>query len=229
MTGPALALRDVTVRWEPHAPPVLTRVSLAVAAGERVALLGLNGSGKTSLLLAAVGLVPHEGELEVAGLRLSAKTAPAVRERVGLLFNVPEDQLLFARPVEDVAFGLLRRGTPPADARARALLALEALDAGGVAEAPLHHLSHGQQQRVALAGALAPEPSLLLLDEPSAGLDPPGRRRLVGRLASLPAAQLVATHDLELAQRLCPRCVLLEGGRVVYDGPSLDEVRRRWV
>jgi len=152
----------------------------------------------------------------------------AVRDRVGFLFNVPEDQLLFPKVIDDAAFALVRHGTSAPEATAKARLALASLGVGHLAEAPLHHLSHGQKQRVALAGAIAPDPPLLLLDEPSAGLDPPGKRTLARHLQGLAAAMLVATHDLDFAQRLCTRFLVLESGRIAFDGASVDEALRRW-
>jgi cobalt/nickel transport system ATP-binding protein len=228
MTVPALLFRDVTVRYEPGGEATVRDVSFSIAAGERVALTGLNGSGKTTVLMTAVGLVPHDGEVQVGGVTLTRRTLPAIRDRVGFLFNVPEDQLLFPNVAEDAAFSLLRQGLPPSEAMARARQALGSLGVAHLADAPLHHLSHGQKQRVALAGALAADPPLLLLDEPSAGLDPPGKRILAQLLGGLGAAMLVATHDLDFASRLCTRFLMLEGGRLVLDAASGDEVLRRW-
>ena len=225
---PTLALSDVTVRYPGDAGDTLAGVSLELAPGEQVALVGLNGSGKTTLLLATAGLVPHSGEIRVCGVTLSPRNLSAVRERIGFLFNVPEDQLLFPRVVDDVAFGPLRRGVAPAEALGRAGAALAALGVADLAELPLHHLSHGQKQRVALAGALVTDPPLLLLDEPSAGLDPPGRRELAAHLSGLGAAALVATHDLDFAGLFCSRYVLLERGRVVLDEQDPGAVARRW-
>jgi cobalt/nickel transport system ATP-binding protein len=228
MSHPTLLFHEVTVRYEPEDPPTLATVSFAMEPGERVALVGLNGSGKTTLLAAAVGLVPHEGEIQVAGERLTRQSLAGIRDRIGFLFNVPEDQLLFPRVSDDVAFGLLRRGVPAAEAAVRARRALGALGVEHLADSPVHHLSHGQKQRVALAGALAAEPSLLLLDEPSAGLDPPGKRALAAVLGGLEAAMVIATHDLDFAARLCTRFLMLDQGRIVFDGRDTDEVKRRW-
>jgi cobalt/nickel transport system ATP-binding protein len=228
MTEPALELHQVSVHHEPGAPAAISGVSLELAAGERVALVGLNGSGKTSLLLATVGLAPHQGEIRVCGIPLSHGTLSRVREKVGFLFNVPEDQLLFPRVIDDTVFGLLRRGMAAAEARQKARQTLAALGMEPFAEAPLHHLSHGQKQRVALAGALVADPPLLLLDEPSAGLDPPGRRELAAYLSGLGSAMLVATHDLDFAERSCTRFVLLENGRVGGEGADVGLVRSRW-
>jgi cobalt/nickel transport system ATP-binding protein len=220
MSAPVLVLRDVTVRYELSGPSVIAGVSLSVAAGERVALVGLNGSGKTTLLLAVVGLVPHQGEISVCGVELSRPTLPLVRSRVGFVFNVPEDQLLFPKVLEDVELALLRQKMRAGEAHAKARAMLDSLGIGHLAEASLHHLSHGQKQRVALAGALVAEPPLLLLDEPSAGLDPPGKRSLARLLRGQSAAMVVATHDIDFAERFCARFILVESGRVVYDGPD---------
>lgn len=228
MSPPALLFRDVTVRYEAGLEAVLAGVSLSIGPGERTALLGLNGSGKTTLLKAAVGLVPHDGAIEVGGVPLDRQSLSSIRDQVGFLFNVPEDQLLFPRVIDDVAFGLLRRGAPAADASAKARRALDALGVGAIAESSVHDLSHGQKLRVALAGAVATDPPLLLLDEPSAGLDPPGRRALARLLEGVGAAMLIATHDLELAERVCSRCLLLEGGRIELDGAATADIVRRW-
>ncbi len=223
----ALELEAVSVRYEPQDPPVVEAVSLRLQAGEKAALLGLNGSGKTTLLMAAVGLVPFQGEIRLGGTALGPKTLGQIRDGVGFLFNVPEDQLLFPRVRDDVAFGLLRRGLPQAEAAERAQGAMASLGVAGLADAALHHLSHGQKQRVALAGALAPAPGLLLLDEPSTALDPPSRRALARTLAGLPSAMLVSTHDLDFARRVCSRFLVLERGRLGYDGADLEAARRR--
>jgi cobalt/nickel transport system ATP-binding protein len=211
---PVLSFQGVTVRYEPGSAAILRALDLDLAAGERVALLGLNGSGKTTLLKAAVGLLPHEGVIRVCGETLGHATLAGIRARVGFLFNQPEDQLLFPEVLDDVAFGLRRKGVPLAEARTRARAALAALGAEALANQDIHQLSHGQKQRVALAGALATEPELLLLDEPSAALDPPGRERLAALLRGLGTGMLMATHDLAFAQACCTRMLVLDGGRL---------------
>ena len=228
MSEPALAFRDVSVRYEPGAAAILSGVSFSIAVGERIALLGLNGSGKTTLLKSAVGLVPHEGEIRVGDTVLARQTLPKIRERIGFLFNVPEDQILFPRVIDDVAFALVRQGRSRDEVSARATEVLNSLGIGHLAESPVHHLSHGQKQRVALAGALVAAPGLLLLDEPSAGLDPPGKNVLAHLLAGLDAAMLIATHDIAFATRLCTRFIMLERGRVAFDGTDTAEVLRCW-
>ncbi|MBK8480036.1 MAG: ABC transporter ATP-binding protein [Proteobacteria bacterium] len=228
MSEPALSFRQVSVRYAPDQAPSVSEVSFSVASGERVALLGLNGSGKTTVLLAAVGLVPHAGEIVVGGLTLTRRTHGPIRERLGFVGNVPEDQLLWPTVLEDTAFALLRSGVEPRAARARALAVLGALGVADLADAGVHRLSHGQKQRVALAGALVGAPPLLLLDEPSAGLDPPSQRALIRVLAALEAAMLVATHDLPLADSLCTRFLVIDHGRIVFDGGDPTRALQRW-
>jgi len=228
VSAAALSYGDVAVRYDEAGPEVLRGVSFSLAPGERAALVGLNGSGKTTLLLATAGLVPHAGEINVDGVRLERRSLAEVRGRIGFLFNVPEDQLLFPRVLDDIAFGLVRRGLTAATAAARASRCLAALGVEQLAEAPLHRLSHGQKQRVALAGALIGEPPLLLFDEPTAGLDPPARRDLARLLCSLDAAMLIATHDLEFASTACSRYLLLEDGRIAADERDVATVARRW-
>ncbi|MBN2381267.1 ABC transporter ATP-binding protein [bacterium] len=223
-----LEFSNVTIRYESDMGPVITQMSFAITAGERVALIGLNGSGKTTLLLAVVGLVPHEGRILIEGTILERKTVTRVRDQIGFLFNVPEDQLLFPKVIEDVSFGLLRRGMTREEVSEKAGLILNRLGLGHLTETPLHHLSHGQKQRVALAGALITGPPLLLLDEPSAGLDPPGKRDLAAIMSDLPATMLVATHDLDFASTCCSRFIMLEHGRLVSDSHDTIEAVRRW-
>jgi cobalt/nickel transport system ATP-binding protein len=193
-----------------------------------VALLGLNGSGKTTLLRSVVGLLPHDGTIQVNGTEVTPRSLGTVREQVGFLFNVPEDQLLFPSVLDDVAFGMRRRGLDKSEADDQARDVLGQLGVADLAGRLVYDLSHGQKLRVALAGVLAVRPAVLLLDEPTAGLDPPGRRQLVALLRRQGAAILVATHDLPFAEQLCDRYVVLERGRITYSGAEVDPVRRMW-
>lgn len=220
----ALEFQGTTVRYHDSAPPALDRCSFTIAPGERVGLLGANGSGKTTVLLAAVALLPHQGTIRVHGECLDPQRPERARHQTGLLFSNPEDQLLFPRVVDDVAFTLTSRGTPAAEAYERAHAALARLDADALAERSPYHLSRGQRLRAALAGTLVAEPPLLLLDEPSSGLDPAGSRLLITQLNSLRSALLIASHDLDFVRQCCERYLLLDKGRVMRSGTDFDEV-----
>jgi cobalt/nickel transport system ATP-binding protein len=210
--NPVLEFKSVTVRYPGNSDDSISNISFHVHRDERVALFGLNGSGKTTLMLAAAGLVPFSGSISIDGIHLEKGNIPKARERIGFLFNIPEDQILFPRVLDDVAYGLVRRGMPVKKAHEKAVSTLAALGVSDIAESSPFQLSHGQRQRIALAGALVTNPSVVLLDEPSSALDPPGKTSLAGVLRSITSSILIATHDVEFASRTCSRFLVLRGG-----------------
>ncbi|MFH1024747.1 MAG: ABC transporter ATP-binding protein [Planctomycetota bacterium] len=213
----AITFQNVSVCHEPGGPVVLDAISFVIPPGEHVALVGLNGAGKTTLLYAAVGLVPFEGAISILGTPLSSSTERTIRDRTGFLFSVPDDQILFPNVLDDVAYTLERKGIPRSEARRESIAVMESLGIAQLASRAPHRLSHGQRQRVALAGALVADPPLLLLDEPSAALDPAGKEDLAGLLIARNAAMLIATHDLAFARRVCTRFIVLANGVVAED------------
>ena len=200
----------------------LDGVDLHVGHGERVAVLGPNGAGKTTLMLHLNGLLTGQGSLEVAGLRVGEGDVRDLRAAVGLVFQDPDDQLFMPTVAEDVAFGPLNLGLGRDDVHARVADALAAVRMGHVLDRAPHQLSLGQRRRVAIATVLAMQPRLLVLDEPSANLDPRARRELLEVLDAIDRTMLVVTHDLPFAARLCERAVILSGGRIAADGPCRE-------
>lgn len=217
--NPILEVHNLTYTY-PDGRQALNGVSLSLSPGERVALTGPNGAGKSTLLLALAGILRAEGSIQVEGIPLSQATLPRLRARMGLVFQSPEDQLFSPTVFEDVAYAPLYQGLTPAEVSTRVNEALDAVGMRAFAARMPHHLSMGEKKRVAIATVLAMKPALLLFDEPSAGLDPRARRELIHLLEQLPQTLLIATHDLNLVQRLCPRMILLDGGRVVADGKT---------
>ena len=207
--NPVLEFKSVSIRYPGNSRNTISDVSFHVHHDERVALFGLNGSGKTTLLLAAVGLVPFTGSIFIDGIPVEKKSIQEARDRTGFLFNIPEDQILFPRVLDDVAYGLIRKGTQSNVAHEKALSMLAVLGVSGIAECSPFQLSHGQRQRIALAGALVTNPAVMLLDEPSSALDPPGKLSLEDVLRSLASSILIATHDVEFASRTCSRFLVL--------------------
>ncbi len=206
----------------PDGTEALCGVDLRLEEGERVALVGPNGAGKSTLLLHAVGLLPGRGRVRVGGLNPDRQPRE-VRRRAGLLFQDPDDQLFMPTVAEDVAFGPLNLGLSREEAQARVDASLAAVGLEGVGGKLPQHLSLGQRRRAALATVLAMGCETLVLDEPTANLDPRGRRDLLELLASLNGTTLlVATHDLEAVLDLCARTLLLSAGRIVADGPSAE-------
>jgi cobalt/nickel transport system ATP-binding protein len=205
----------------PDGRAVLHGIDLRVGAGERVALLGPNGAGKTTLVLHLLGVLrPDAGRVHVGGVEVTERTLPAVRRLVGLVFQDPDDQLFSPTVRADVAFGPAQLGLRGGDLDARVDEALGAVGLTEMADRPPHHLSVGQRRRAALATVLAMHPQVLVLDEPTANLDPASRRDLADIVAGLALTVLTVTHDLSFAAQLSPRSVVLDGGVVVADGPT---------
>ena len=204
----------------------LEGVSFEVGEGECVGLIGPNGAGKSTLLLHLNGLLPEtwagDGSVVVGGVRVGPDTLFDVRRRVGLLFQDPNDQLFCPTVWEDVAFGPQQLGLTEGDVRERVARALATAGVAGFESRAPHHLSAGEKRRVCLAGVLACDPSVLVLDEPTTSLDPKGRRELKALLERIPMTKLIATHDLELVAELCSRAVVLDGGRLMAQGPARE-------
>jgi len=194
-------------------------ISLSVEAGEKVALVGANGAGKSTLLLHLNGLLPAQsGHVRACGLDVVKKNLGRVRAAVGLVFQDPNDQLFSPTVFDDVAFGPIYQGLPEDEIRQRVEAALGAVGMTEVIHRASYHLSLGEKKRVAIATVLAMDPEVLVLDEPSAGLDPRARRQLIELLQGLRPTLLIATHDLALANALCPRTVVMDAGHIVADG-----------
>jgi len=217
MTAPAIRIEGLRYAY-PDGQVALDGVDLTIAPGERVALLGPNGAGKTTLMLHLNGvLTATAGAVEISGTPLTRKTIRDIRRRVGLVFQDPDDQLFMPTVAQDVAFGPANFGVTGAELASRVHAALETVSMTEHADRSPAHLSGGQRRRAALATVLACEPEILVLDEPSANLDPVARRELAETLATLSATMLIVTHDLPYAAQLCDRAIVIDRGVVVAD------------
>jgi cobalt/nickel transport system ATP-binding protein len=219
--GDILQVRDLHFSY-PDGHSALHGVSLKLCSGDKVALVGPNGAGKSTLMLHLNGILGGHGEVEIGGKRLTRDNLPIIRSMVGLVFQNPDDQLFSPTVFEDVAFGPLHMGLPEADVRARVDVALEAVRMSSYKDRLSHHLSMGEKKRIAIATVLSMNPSLLVLDEPSAGLDPRARRTLINLLRELPITMLVSTHDIRLVQELFPRMIVMDEGKIVADGLTME-------
>ena len=198
-------------------------LTLNIPHGSRVALLGANGAGKSTLLLLAAGLLtPSSGEISVGGVPISPRTMSLVRATVGFVFQNPDDQLFMPTVRDDVAFGPVNMGLSDAEVARRVEEALTRVGALHLADRSADTLSAGQKHSAAMATVLSMEPSILLMDEPSAGLDPRARRRLIQILGEFSHTCLMATHDIEMARELCPQAIVMCDGRVVAEGLTSD-------
>lgn len=210
--GPLIRLDGVAAGY--HGRQVLRHVDLVLGPGERLAVLGANGAGKSTLLHVLVGLVPATaGVIEAFGApRRRERDFREVRARVGLVFQDPDDQLFCPTVLEDVAFGPANLGQSPAEARRTARATLAALGLADLEDRVTHRLSGGEKRLVSIAAVLAMRPDVLLLDEPTAGLDPDAFERLCALLAGLDQAMIIVAHDADFISRLATTAVLLRDG-----------------
>ncbi len=219
--GDVLLVENLRFRY-PDGHEALRGVSLKLCQGDKAALVGPNGAGKSTLMLHLNGILTGQGEVRVAGMRLTPDNLPAIRAMVGLVFQNPDDQLFSPTVFEDVAFGPLHIGLPEAEVHARVDEALEMVRMTAYKDRLSHHLSMGEKKRIAIATVLSMRPQVLILDEPSAGLDPRARRGLIRLLRDLPITMLVSTHDLAMVRELFPRMIIMDEGKIVADGPTAD-------
>jgi len=223
--GPLLEIQNLSYRY-PDGTKALDNISLQLKEGENLVILGPNGSGKTTFLLQINGTLNGEGTVWIGGVQVTKANLAEIRRRVGIVFQDPDDQLFMPTVLEDVMFGPLNLGWAlnEAEVRSREVLSKVGI-AADLLRRPPFHLSAGEKRRVALAGVLVMEPQLLLLDEPTTSLDPPGQRALLNLLHRLPHPKLIATHDLHFAAALSSRAIFLDSGRLVADG-ELEHVVR---
>jgi len=198
-----MALEDVTISIEPC---------------EKVALVGPNGAGKSTLILHLNGILEGDGKICVSGMEVNKQNLGKVRACVGLVFQQPDDQLFSPTVFEDVAFGPIYQGLPEDEVRSRVAEALEVVGMGNYIHRVSHHLSVGEKKRIAIATVLSMRPEVLVLDEPTAGLDPRARRSFINLLDELPMTMLVSTHDMLMVREIFPRMVIMDQGRIVADG-----------
>ena len=220
--NPAVEVRDLDFSY-PDGRQALSGVSMRVEPRERVALLGPNGAGKTSLVLQLNGvLTPSAGSVFIGGVQVGRRTLTEVRKRVGVVFQDPDDQLFSPTVGRDVAFGPAHLGLSGAALEARVTEALSYVGLTDAVDRPPHRLSLGERRRAAVATVLAMHPEVLVLDEPTANLDPAARREFADLIKRLGMTTLLVTHDLPYALELCPRALVIDHGQIVADGPTRE-------
>jgi cobalt/nickel transport system ATP-binding protein len=202
--------------------PALRGVSLSLHSRERAAVLGANGAGKSSFFLVIGGFLPYRGSARLFGQEIASADMPQLRRRAGFVFERAEDQLFLETLGDDVAFGPRNAGLAESEVARRVAASLDAVGLRGFESRNTTRLSHGEARLAAIATALAMEPEILVVDEPTANLDARARRRVVGALAQFPGTLLLLTHDLDAAARLADRAFVLAEGRLVFDGSASD-------
>ncbi|MDO9542145.1 MAG: ABC transporter ATP-binding protein [Kiritimatiellia bacterium] len=222
MSHHIVEVRDLYFSY-PDGTEALQGITFRIMHGGSVAIVGANGAGKSTLLMHLNGyLMPTRGEVRIGETPLTRKTAAVVRRAVGMVFQDPDDQLFMPTVFEDVAFGPLNSGLPSDEVERRVILALERVGMVHLKHRPPYRLSAGEKRAVAIATVLAMAPDVLVMDEPSTNLDPRGRRRLIDLFKSFEHTKIIATHDLEFVVETCARVIVLDGGKTVAEGPTLE-------
>lgn len=207
----------------PDGQPALRGVSFLIHHGESVALIGSNGAGKSTLLLHLNGVLqPSSGQIRIGDFPITKENLAEIRRTVGLIFQDSDDQLFMPTVFDDVAFGLAHQGLDATEIEARVDQALTTVGALHLKHRPPYRLSGGEKRAVAIAGVLVMQPSILVMDEPSNGLDPAARRRLIKLLASFDHTKIIATHDLDLVLDLCTRVLVMNQGVIEADGTPAE-------
>jgi cobalt/nickel transport system ATP-binding protein len=215
----AIEISDLSFNY-PDGRPALAGINLRVSPGESVGIIGPNGAGKTTFLLHLNGILTGRGNISILGMRMEKGNLRAIRRRVGLVFQDPDDQLFSATVFDDVSFGPLNMDMPPDEVVARTREALRRVDMGLFEQSLPHHLSFGEKKRVAIATILSMDPEILILDEPTSNLDPRQRRNLIALLKSIRVTKIIASHDLDMIAELCGRTALLNHGQIIRVGET---------
>ena len=217
----AIDISGLSFRY-PDGTLALDALDLSVGVGERLALIGPNGAGKSTLMLHLNGLLRGPGSIGILGMQLGERTLKDIRRRVGLVFQNPDDQLFMPTVFDEVAFAAVNAGHPEDEVRRRVAASLEAVAMGWSERKNPTDLSLGQKKRIAIASVLVTDNEILVLDEPSAGLDPRGRRELIALLDGFTCTMVIATHDLDLAAQLCTRVAVMAEGRILRLAPPAE-------
>lgn len=220
-----LDVNDVSFAYDPTRP-VLKNISFHAGENDAIGLIGANGVGKSTLLKLLVGLVSgFTGEVRIEEIPLEKKTLPKIRERVGYVFQDSDSQLFMTTVREDVAFAPRNYGLPEEEVNRRVEEALERVHITKLADQPIYKLSGGEKKMASIATILSMTPDMILMDEPSAALDPANRRNLIGIINEFEHLKIIASHDLDFIYDTCSRVILMHDGQIVKDGTP-DEILR---
>ncbi|AGA68140.1 ABC-type cobalt transport system, ATPase component [Desulfitobacterium dichloroeliminans LMG P-21439] len=207
----------------PDGHKAIKRMTFTIHHGESVGIIGANGAGKSTLLMLLMGvLFPSQGEVRVGEVLVTKKTLPIVRQRMGMVFQNPDDQLFMNTVYEDVAFGPRNYKLDEQEVEKRVLQALEMVGISHLKDRAPYKLSGGEKRAAAIAAVLSMQPDILIMDEPSSALDPKSRRRLMKLLQGFEHTKIITSHDIDMVYELCDRIIVIHQGQVAADGPTAE-------
>ncbi|MCF0132434.1 MAG: ABC transporter ATP-binding protein [Blautia sp.] len=222
-----LQIKDLSFAYEKE-NFILNELSFQAEPGESIGIIGANGAGKSTFMKLLVGLyLNFSGEISVAGQILTKRTLGDIRKKVGFVFQDSDSQLFMPTVYEDIAFGPRNYGHPEDKVKECVEKAMEMTNCTHLKERQIYKMSDGEKKRVSIAAILALEPEIILMDEPSAALDPRNRRKLITLLNTFPCLRLIASHDLDMIWETCSRTVLIHDGRIIADGQTKDILLRQ--
>lgn len=207
----------------PDGHEAIKNISFTIHHGESVGIIGANGAGKSTLLMLLMGvLFPDGGEVLVGDIHVTKKTLPMIRQRLGMVFQDPDDQLFMTTVYDDVAFGPRNYKFDETEVENRVMKALETVGISHLKDRAPFRLSGGEKRCAAIASVLSMEPDVLIMDEPTAALDPKSRRRVMGLLRSFEHTKIVTSHDLDMVFEICKRVIVIKEGEIAADGATVE-------
>jgi len=207
----------------PDGHKAIKNMSFSIYHGESVGIIGANGAGKSTLLMLLMGVYfPDGGEVLVGDVRVTKKTLPMIRQRLGMVFQDPDDQLFMTTVYEDVAFGPRNYKLEEEDVERRVMQALEKVGIPHLKDRAPYKLSGGEKRSAAIASVLSMQPDVLIMDEPTSGLDPKSRRRVIDLLKSFEHTKIITSHDLDMVLETCKRIIVIKKGEIAADGTAVD-------
>jgi cobalt/nickel transport system ATP-binding protein len=207
----------------PDGHEAIKNISFTIHHGESVGIVGANGAGKSTLLMLLMGVIfPDKGEVLVGDIHVTKKTLPMIRQRLGMVFQDPDDQLFMTSVYDDVAFGPRNYKLDEAEVESRVLEALKLVGIPHLKDRAPFKLSGGEKRSAAIATVLSMQPDVLIMDEPTSALDPKARRRVMALLKSFEHTKIITSHDLDMMFETCKRIIVIKEGEVVSDGATAD-------
>lgn len=222
MSHHKLEVRDLNFAY-PDGQEAIRNMSFVIHHGESVGIIGANGAGKSTLLMLLMGvLFPVRGEVLVADVHVTKKTLPLIRQRLGIVFQNPDDQLFMTTVYDDVAFGPRNYKLDEREVKSRVEQALEMVGITHLKDRAPFKLSGGEKRAAAIASVLSMQPDVLIMDEPTAALDPKSRRRIIRLLNGFRHTKIITSHDLDMTYETCDRIIVIKDGEIAADGPKAE-------